>query len=235
MARRGRLIGMQATVRPSVNEKFLQMSGDLQRYLVEHSSPRDDALLAIERDTEALGDIAVMQMSAEQGALFTVLVGALGARLAVEVGTFTGYGAACIARGLAPGGKLICCELDPERAAIASRSLERAGVDDRCEMRVGPALDTLRAMPQDAGIDFAFIDADKTGYSGYVEELLPRMRVGGLIAIDNVLQRGEVLSDSPSSESTVAMKALNDRLAADPRVEVAMIAVADGITFARKL
>jgi caffeoyl-CoA O-methyltransferase len=225
---------MQATVRSSVNEKYLQMSGDLQRYLVDHSSPRDDALLAIERDTQALGDIAVMQMSAEQGALFTVLVGAMGARLAVEVGTFTGYGAVCIARGLAPGGKLICCELDPERAAIASRSLERAGVADRCEMRVGPALDALRALPVDAGIDFAFVDADKTGYPDYVEELLPRMRTGGLIAIDNVLQRGEVLNESPSSESTVAIKALNDRLAADLRVEVAMIAVADGITFARK-
>src|SRR5215213_994385 len=150
----GLLIGVQATVRATVIEKYLRMSGDLHRYLVEHSSRRDDALLEIERGTESLGRIAVMQMSPEQGALFTVLVGALGAQLAVEVGTFTGYGAVCIARGLAPGGRLICCELDPERAAIASRSLERAGVADRCEMRVGPALETLRALPADAGIDF---------------------------------------------------------------------------------
>ena len=211
------------------------MSGDLHRYLVDHSSRRDDALLAVEKQTEDLGGIAVMQMSPEQGALFTVLVGAMGAQLAVEVGTFTGYGAVCIARGLAHGGKLICCELDPERAAMASANLERAGVADRCEMRVGPALETLQALPREESIDFAFVDADKPGYSDYFEELLPRMRTGGLIALDNVLQGGRVLEPAPDDESTVAMAELNDRLARDPRVEVAMVAVADGITFARKL
>ena len=216
-------------------EKFLPMSGELHRYLVEHSSPRDDALLACERETEALGDVAVMQMSPEQGALFTVLVGAMGARLAVEVGTFTGYGAICIARGLAPGGRLICCEVDPERAQTADANLERAGVGDVTEMRVGPALDTLRALPVDAGIDFAFVDADKPAYGAYFEELLPRMRPGGLIALDNVLRGGQVLDESADDEGTAAMRALNDRLARDPRVEVAMVAVADGITFARKL
>jgi caffeoyl-CoA O-methyltransferase len=218
-----------------VIEKFLPMSAELHRYLVEHSSPRDDALLAVERETEELGDIAVMQMSPEQGALFTVLVGAMGARLAVEVGTFTGYGAICIARGLADGGRVICCELDSERAAIAQANLDRAGVGDRAEVRPGPALDTLRALPADSQIDFAFIDADKPGYSDYFEELLPRMRTGGLIALDNVLQSGRVLDPDPDGDSTRAMVALNDRLASDPRVEVAMVAVADGITFARKL
>jgi caffeoyl-CoA O-methyltransferase len=218
-----------------VIEKFLPMSGELHRYLVEHSSARDDALLAVERETEELGGIAIMQMSPEQGALFTVLVGAMGARLAVEVGTFTGYGAVCIARGLAPGGRLICCELDPDRAATAAANLERAGVGDRAEVRSGPALETLRALPMDAGIDFAFVDADKPAYSDYFEELLPRMRVGGLIALDNVLQGGRVLDPSAEEEGTAAMRALNDRLARDPRVDVAMVAVADGITFARKL
>ena len=225
---------MQANVRPSVIEKFLQMSGELQEYVVEHCSPRDDALIEIERDTEALGDIAVMQMSAEQGALFTVLVGALGARLAVEVGTFTGYGAVCIARGLAPGGRLICCEVDPERAALAVSNLERAGVADVCDMRVGPALETLQALPLEESIDFAFIDADKTGYSDYYDALLPRMRVGGLIALDNVLRGGQVLDADSGDESNDAMRALNDRIARDPRVEVAMVPLADGITFARK-
>ena len=211
------------------------MSAGLHRYLVEHSSGRDDALLAIERETEELGGIAVMQMSPEQGALFTVLVGAMGARLAVEVGTFTGYGAVCIARGLAPGGRLICCELDPERGAVAQANLERAGVGDRAEVRVGPALETLRALPRDPVVDFAFVDADKPAYPEYFEELLPRMRPGGLIALDNVLQGARVLDPEPDDESTQAMVALNDRLARDPRVEVAMVAVADGITFARKL
>jgi len=226
---------VQANVRRSVIEKFLPMSGDLHRYLVEHSSARDDALLACERETEELGGIAVMQMSPEQGALFTVLVGAMGARLAVEVGTFTGYGAICIARGLAPGGRLICCELDEERAATARANLERAGVADVADVRIGPALETLRSLPRDEPIDFAFIDADKPAYSDYFEELLPRMRVGGVIALDNVLQGGRVLDPSAQEEGTVAMRELNDRLARDPRVEVAMVAIADGITFARKL
>lgn len=211
------------------------MSAELSRYLVEHSSARDDALLSVERETEALGDIAIMQMAPEQGALFTVLVAAMGARLAVEVGTFTGYGAICIARGLGPGGQLVCCELDPERAAMASEALRRAGVDDRIDMRVGPALDTLRSLPGDAAIDFAFVDADKTGYRAYFEELLPRMRVGGLIALDNVLRGGLVVDPAADDESTVAMRELNDALAQDPRVQVAMVPVADGITFARKL
>jgi caffeoyl-CoA O-methyltransferase len=211
------------------------MSGELHRYLVEHSSQRDEALLATERETEALGGLALMQMAPEQGALFTVLIGAMNARLAVEVGTFTGYGAICMARGLAPGGRLICCEVDPERAAMATNALERAGLSSVAEVRVGPALDTLRALPPDAGIDFAFVDADKPAYSDYFEELLPRMRVGGLIALDNVLRDGDVADPSVDDESTVAMRNLNDRLATDPRVEVAMVAVADGITFARKL
>jgi caffeoyl-CoA O-methyltransferase len=108
-------------------------------------------------------------------------------------------------------------------------------VGDRAEVRSGPALETLRALPMDAGIDFAFVDADKPAYSDYFEELLPRMRVGGLIALDNVLQGGRVVDPSAEEEGTAAMRALNDRLARDPRVEVAMVAVADGITFARKL
>jgi len=211
------------------------MTGDLHRYLVEHSSMRDEALLAIERSTEELGGSALMQMAPEQGALFTALVGAMGAKLAVEVGTFTGYGAVCIARGLAPGGRLICCELDPERAAHAERSLAAAGVGDLAEVRVGPALETLQALPGDPAIDFAFVDADKPGYRGYFEELLPRMRVGGLIALDNVLLGGRVLDASIDDESAMAMRDLNGSLASDPRVQVAMVAVADGISFARKL
>jgi caffeoyl-CoA O-methyltransferase len=216
-------------------EKFLPMSAELHRYVVEHSSPRDDALLSAERETQALGDLASMQMAAEQGTLFTVLVAAMGARLAVEVGTFTGYGALCIARGLAPGGRLICCELDPERAAIAQRTLELGGVADRAELRIGPAIDTLRAMPPDPVIDFAFIDADKPGYGDYLEELLPRMRPNGLIALDNVLMDGRVIDPGADDASTVAMRELNDRLVNDPRVEVAMVAMADGITFVRRL
>ena len=216
-------------------DKFLPMSADLHRYVVEHSSARDDALLGVERSTEALGGIAVMQMAPEQGALFTAIVAAMGARLAIEVGTFTGYGAICIARGLAPGGRLVCCELDPERAAMATRALEQAGLEDCADVRVGPALETLRSLPADLGADFAFVDADKPGYRDYFEELLPRMRAGGLIALDNVLLGGRVLDADADDESVVAMRELNDALARDPRVQVAMVALADGVTIARKL
>ena len=225
---------MQANVRASVIAKYLPMSDDLHRYVVEHSSARDDALLSIEHETEALGDIAVMQMAPEQGALFTLIVAAMGARLAVEVGTFTGYGAVCIARGLAPGGRLVCCEVDPERAAVARASLERAGVADRASVEVGPAIDTLRSLPADAAIDFAFVDADKPAYGDYVDELLPRMAPNGLIALDNVLLGGRVLDPDADDESTVAMRELNERLARDPGLEVAMVALADGISFVRR-
>jgi caffeoyl-CoA O-methyltransferase len=212
-------------------EKFLPLDARLYAYVVEHSLPRDEALLEIERS----GGGSSMQMAPEQGALFTVLVGALGAKLAVEVGTFTGYGAACIARGLAPGGRLICCELDPERAALAERNLELAGVADSCEVRVGPALETLRAMPADPVIDFAFIDADKPGYRGYYEELLPRMRTGGLIALDNTLFSGDVVDPSVESETVVSLRELNDFLVGDERVVVALVPFSDGVTFVRKL
>ena len=225
---------MEANVRARVIAKYLPMSDDLHRYVVEHSSARDDALLAIERETEALGGEAIMQMAPEQGALFTLLVAATGARLAVEVGTFTGYGAVCIARGLAPGGRLVCCEVDSERAAFARRSLELAGVADRASVEVGPAIDTLRALPDDAAIDFAFVDADKPAYGDYVDELLPRMAPNGLIALDNVLLGGRVLDPSADDESAVAMRELNERLARDPRVEVAMVTIADGISFVRR-
>jgi caffeoyl-CoA O-methyltransferase len=214
--------------------KYLTMSDDLHRYVVDHSTARDDALLEIERETEALGDVAVMQMAPEQGALFTLITAAMNARLAVEVGTFTGYGAVCIARGLAPGGRLICCEIDPERAAVARRSLERAGVADRATVEVGPAIDTLRALPADEPIDFAFVDADKPAYGDYFDELLPRMAPNGLIALDNVLMSGRVLDPDPDDASAVALHELNERLARDPGVEVAMVAIADGISFVRR-
>jgi caffeoyl-CoA O-methyltransferase len=211
--------------------KFTPMTPELYRYVVEHCTPRDAALDQIERQTQEL-PYAVMQMAPEQGALFTVLVGALRTRLAVEIGTFTGYGAVCIARGLPPGGRLICCELDPERAATASRNLELAGVSDRAVVRVGPALETLRALPPEP-IDFAFVDADKTGYRDYYEELLPRMSDHGLLVFDNVLMDGDVLDPEPSG-SVRAIQELNDALAHDPRVEVAMVGFADGVTFVRR-
>lgn len=215
-------------------EKFTELTPELHRYMVERGARQDDLLREVERETEAMGDIAVMQIAPDEGALLTLLARTVGARLAVEVGTFTGYSAICIARGLSPGGRLLCCEIDEGFARTAAQGLRAAGLADVVEIAVGPALETLRAMPPAAEIDLAFIDADKTGYPGYYEELLTRLRPGGLLVLDNVLLSGRVLAPEPDDDSARTMAALNDSIAADERVDCAMLGVADGITIARK-
>jgi predicted O-methyltransferase YrrM len=217
--------------------KFTKLSDDLHGYLVERGSREDEVLAAVREETAALGSIAVMQIAPDQGALMTLLTRlvATGAGRAIEVGTFTGYSAICIARGLGEGGTLICCELDPERAETARANLERAGLSDRAEVRVGPAGETLDALVAEGGApyDIAFIDADKTGYDRYYEACLGLLRPGGLIVLDNVLQDGRVL-DPGDNESALAIDALNAKVRDDDRVEIAMIGVADGITLALK-
>jgi predicted O-methyltransferase YrrM len=215
-----------------VHDKFLQMSSELYGYMVEHGARQDEVLARIERETEALGDIAVMQIAPDEGALLTLLARTVGAKRAVEVGTFTGYSAVCIARGLSDDGRLLACEISEDWAAIARRNLEAAGVAERVEVRVAPAAETLRSLPEDEEVDFAFIDADKPGYPVYYEELLRRMRPGGLMLLDNVLLSGRVLK--PEDDSARAMHALNERIARDERVDCATIAVADGVTLVRK-
>jgi caffeoyl-CoA O-methyltransferase len=150
------------------------------------------------------------------------------------VGTFTGYSAICIARGLAPGGRLVCCELSEDYARTASAGLREAGLDEAVEIRVGPALDTLQAMPLEEEIDLGFIDADKESYPSYYEELLARLRPGGLILLDNVLLGGRVLDPPPGDGSAEVMARLNDDIAVDERVDCAMVGVADGVTLVRK-
>ena len=214
--------------------KDAAVTPEVHDYVVERSGGRDEVLRAVEEETSALGDIAVMQTSAEQAALLEMLVRTLGARLAIEVGTFTGYGAIRIARGLAGGGRLICCEIDERWAEMAARNVERAGVADRVEIRVGPALDTLRSLPAEPSFDFAYLDADKTGYPDYYEELVSRLRPGGLLAIDNVLLGGRVLAPAADDESAGAMSRLNDRIPDDDRVDSVMLALADGLTLVRR-
>ena len=217
-----------------MQDKFLQMTPELYRYMVEHGTRRDEALLAVERETAELGGIAVMQIAPEQGAFLELLTRAIGARRAIEVGTFTGYSAICIARGLADGGRLVACEISEDWARAARRNVERAGVADRVELRVGPALDTLGALPAEPAFDLAFIDADKPAYRGYYEELLPRLRPGGLILLDNVLLGGGVVTGAGNDESVAAMRELNDALVRDERVDCAMVGIADGLTLVRK-
>jgi caffeoyl-CoA O-methyltransferase len=214
-------------------DKFISLTPELHGYAVEHSSFRDGVVPEVEAAAREMGELAEMQIGGDQAALMTVLVGAIGARRALEVGTFLGYGAIAIARGLPDDGELVCCELDEGYAERAREHLRKAGLEDRVEIRVGPALDTLRAMDTSEQFDFAFIDADKTEYIDYFEETLPRMRGSGLIMLDNTLRAGTVLEPGESEGARVTAE-LNDRLARDGRVDVALLGLADGITLARK-
>ncbi len=217
-----------------MSNTFTALTPELHDYIVENGAREDDVLARVREETAALGDIAVMQIAPDQGAFLTLLVRAIGATRALEVGTFTGYSAICIARGLPEDGELICCELDADRARTASENLAAAGLLGRAEVRVGPAIETLAALPEEEAFDFAFIDADKEGYPAYYESVLPRLRPGGLVALDNVLMSGLVLDPPDDAPSAQAIAALNGAIAVDERVDVVMLGVADGITLARK-
>ncbi|MEY2403559.1 MAG: caffeoyl-CoA O-methyltransferase [Acidimicrobiaceae bacterium] len=214
--------------------KSFQLSGEIHDYLISHGTPPDDIERALIEETAALGEIARMQIAPEQGALLRILTQVTATKRAVEVGTFTGYSALCVARGLPDGGRLLCCDVSDEWTKIGRRHWEAAGVADRIELRLGPALETLQSLPQEATFELAFIDADKPNYIAYYEALLPRMRVNGLLIIDNVLWSGSVVDAKANDENVVAIRAFNDHLAADDRVEKVMLPVSDGITLARK-
>jgi caffeoyl-CoA O-methyltransferase len=214
--------------------KFTALDEDLHTYLVEHGAREDEVLRRVREETAELGDISVMQVAADQGALITLLARAIGARRALELGTFTGYSAICIARGLADGGRLLTCEVSEEWAEIALRNFADAGVEELIELRLGPALETLHSLPAGERFDFAFIDADKEGYPDYYEQCLARLRPGGMLMVDNVLMDGRVLDPGTDDVSARAIAELNERIAADERVEVAMVGISDGITLALK-
>jgi len=205
----------------------------VSHYLLEHCTPPDDVLRDLVNETRnAFPDESSMQISHDEGELLTMLVRLTGARFAVELGVFTGYSSICIARGLPPDGRLLACDASVDYTNVARRYWARAGVDDLIDLSLGPALDTIRALEPDPSIDFAFVDADKTGYPDYYDELVPRMRPGGLIVLDNVLRDGRVLD--PANDSDRAVSDLNDRIVTDDRVESVMLAVRDGVTLVRK-
>lgn len=207
---------------------------EVVNYVLAHSLPALPAQAALAaRTRRQYGGLARMQIAPEQGSLLAVLVRLVGATRAVEVGTFTGYSSISIARGLQPGGRLLCLDVSERATDMAREAWEEAGVQDRVDLRLGPAADTLRALPPTEQFDFCFVDADKAGYAGYFDELLPRTRAGGLLVFDNVLLGGGVL-DPRAQGGAAAIRSFNDRLAGDPRVDVAMIAVADGLTLAVK-
>ena len=202
-------------------------------YLLAHSEPADAVLRDLHEETHReLAGRATMQISHDEGELLTMLVRLTGARQAVEVGTFTGYSSICIARGLPDDGHLLCCDVSEQYTSVARRYWERAGVSDKIELRIAPAVETLKSLPSEPYLDFAFIDADKTGYASYVEEILPRLRPGGVMALDNMLWSGEVLN--PQDDDARAVADLNDALLADDRVDVVLLPVRDGVSLARK-
>jgi caffeoyl-CoA O-methyltransferase len=214
-------------------ERFISLNPELHDYLVEHSSFRDGVAAEVEQAARDMGELEEMQIGGDQAAFITLLVRAIGARRALELGTFLGYGAISIARGLPEDGKLICCELNEEYAERAHQHLTDAGLADRVEIRVGPAIETIQGL-DDGAFDFAFIDADKTGYPDYYEECLRLLRPNGLIMLDNTLREGTVVDPPEDDEGTAVIVGLNDKIAADDRVDVAMLGIADGVTLARK-
>lgn len=212
-----------------------QLSRELHEYLVAHSSPPDEvARDLIAQTRRALPDRAEMQISPEQGAFLTLLTQLLGVRSAVEVGTFTGYSALAIARGLAPGGRLLCCDISEEYTSIARRYWQRAGVADRVELRLAPALDTLRELPDEPVLDLSFIDADKEGYVDYWEEIVPRTRPGGVVLVDNVFAWGRCVERDAGDAAVRAVQEFNEHAVADERVELVMLPLSDGVTLARR-
>jgi len=212
------------------------ISKAVRRYVAEHST-RPDALLEELRTVTEREAMYRMQVSPEQAAFLSVLVKLAGAKRAIEIGTFTGYSAICIARALGANGWLLACDVSETWTATAREFWRRAGLDGRIELRLGPALATLdELLGADAAgtFDFAFIDADKENYDGYFEKCLTLLRPGGLIVFDNVLWSGAVADGKDKAPSTVALRVLNDKLVGDGRVEVSMVPVGDGMTLALK-
>ena len=215
--------------------KSFQLSPAIHEYIVAHGTPPDEIQQWLIAETKArVPDLSMMQIAPEQGAFMTVLTRLLGARSAVEVGTFTGYSSLCVARGLGAGGRLVCCDVSEEWTALAREAWDRAGVADRIDLRIAPAIETLRALPPDEPIDLAFIDADKGSYADYYEELITRLRPDGLILVDNTLWGGAVVNESVTDDNTKAIRAFNDLVAADDRVDTVLLPISDGLTLLRK-
>jgi caffeoyl-CoA O-methyltransferase len=215
--------------------RTLDLDDRLYDYLLKVGVRESELLKELRAETAKLSS-AGMQIGADQGAFMHLLAGLIGAKRALEIGTFTGYSSLCVASALPADGKLICCDVSEEYTSIARNYWRRAGLESKIELRLGPAVATLDALidgkvPE---FDFVFIDADKTNYVNYYERALKLVRTGGLIAIDNVLWGGDVADPKENDEDTVAIRALNDKVRADERVTLSMIPLGDGLTLARK-
>jgi len=217
--------------------KSFHLSPEIHTYLVAHGTPPDSIASDLIAATNELGGISMMQVAPEQGALLTLLTRLIGAKAAIEIGTFTGFSALCIARGLDDDGRLVCCDVSDEWTSVGQPHWAKAGVASKIDLRIAPATETLAALKDAAGdarpYDLAFIDADKTGYDAYFEALLGLIRPGGLILVDNVLWMGSVIDDAIQTDDTNAIRAFNDKVSADDRVDCVMASVSDGLTFLR--
>ena len=211
------------------------MSERIEDYVLAHA-PESEAARRLRAETAKLPQ-AGMQIGADQAAFLALLVRSTGAKRCLEIGTFTGYSALAIAAALPADGRLVCCDISEEWTAIARRHWSSAGVSGRIDLRIGPALDTLKnllARGEAGRYDFAFIDADKTGYDGYYEACLKLLRPGGLIALDNMLWSGRVCDPDHHDADTDAIRALNAKIRADGRVDAALLTIGDGVMLARK-
>jgi caffeoyl-CoA O-methyltransferase len=212
------------------------LTPELGDYVRATSEPPDDVVTDLLAETAELGERGeappTYQIPPEQGSFMQLLTRALGVRRAIEIGTFTGFSALCVARGLPADGRLVCLDRSAEWTAIARRYWERAGVADRVELRLGDAHESLRALPAEPAFELAFVDADKSGYADYIDQLHPRMADNGLVLLDNTLRTGAVLD--PQDDDARAIAALNAALATDARWETVLLPVSDGLTFLRK-
>ena len=219
-----------------MSNRTKQLTDTVYDYLLAVSLRERDELRALRAATAELPE-GNMQIAPEQGQFLALLVKLLGARRAIEVGVFTGYSSLVVADALGPDGRLVACDVSEEWTSIGRKYWEKAGVAERIDLRLGPAIDSLDAMlaaGDAATYDFAFIDADKVNYSNYYERCLDLIRRGGLIALDNVLWSGSVADRANQEPSTVAIRELNTRLSGDERVDISLVPIADGLTLARK-
>lgn len=204
---------------------------ELSAYVAAHSTPANDVQQLLMTATEArTGNAARMQIGGDQGVFFEILARSIGARDAIEIGTFTGYSALSIARGMGPSGRLICCDVSEEWTAIAREHWALAGVADRIDLRIAPALETIAALPDDLLFDLAFIDADKFNYANYFDALIPRMKPTGMMLVDNTLWSRKVMDPATHDRDTVALRAFNEKVVNDQRVRCVVLPIGDGVT-----
>ncbi len=220
-----------------MSKRSITLTDKLYDYILEVSLREDPLLAELRAETNRMPD-GNMQIAPDQGQFMAMLAKLIGAKRIIEVGTFTGYSALCLAQALPDDGRLICCDVSEEFTAIARRYWQRAAMADKIDLRLAPATETIQGLLDDGAggsFDLAFIDADKKNYDRYFEGCLSLLRPGGLILVDNVLWDGLIIDPAADDTATKTIRALNRKLAQDPRIDLSLVAFGDGLTLARKL